>query len=102
MKSPSIKINNHEPIDLNLQAIYIASLPRRNWMKKLMDNCNFITLELQLETLIKSRQELKDENSCLRHKLVKLTQERAELIDKNSRAMAKIKRILAQLRNEVQ
>ncbi len=67
-----------------------------------MDNYDLINLELQIESLIKSREQLQTENSSLRQKLIKLTQERAELLDKNKRATSKIKRIISQLRNELQ
>lgn len=67
-----------------------------------MENFDLINLELQIESLIKSREQLLSENSSLRQKLVKLTQERAELLDKNKRAGSKIKRIISQLRNELQ
>lgn len=67
-----------------------------------MNDSEFIHLELQIETLIQSREQLKMENVSLRQKLIKLTQERAELLDKNKRAATKIKRIISQLRNELQ
>lgn len=59
-------------------------------------------LELQIETLLQTREKLLSENLSLRQKLIKLTQERAELLDKNKRAASKLKRILVQLRNEIQ
>lgn len=67
-----------------------------------MDNYDFQNFELQIELLIQSREQLKLENLSLRQKLVKLTQERAELLDKNKRAAVKIKRIISELRNEMQ
>ncbi len=59
------------------------------------------SLESQVETLLSSRFQLQDEMASLRHKLAKLTQERAELMDKNRKAAAMIKRIVSQLRNEL-
>lgn len=66
-----------------------------------MDNSDLINLALQIETLIKSREELRCENISLRQKLTKLTQERAKLLEKNKLAATKIKRIISQLRNEM-
>jgi uncharacterized protein (TIGR02449 family) len=67
-----------------------------------MNDSDLIHLELQIETLLDSREQLRIENSSLRQKLLKLTQERAELLDKNKRAATKIKRIISQLRNGIQ
>lgn len=67
-----------------------------------MENYDLLNLELRIESLIQSRQKLQCENSSLRQKLIKLTQERADLLDKNQKAAVKIKRIISQLRNEVQ
>jgi uncharacterized protein (TIGR02449 family) len=67
-----------------------------------MNDSDLIHLELQIETLLHSREQLQIENSSLRQKLLKLTQERAELLDKNKRAVTKIKRIISQLRNGIQ
>lgn len=66
------------------------------------NDSDLINLELQIETLIKSREMLRAENSLLREKLTKLTRVGAELRDKNKRATIKIKRIISQLRNELQ
>jgi uncharacterized protein (TIGR02449 family) len=67
-----------------------------------MDNFDLINLELQIESLLQAHEKLRTENLSLRQKLVKLTQERAELADTNSKAAVKIKRIISQLRNEMQ
>lgn len=67
-----------------------------------MSTFDFNHLELQIEMLIQSREKLLHENLSLRQKLIKLTQERAELIDKNKRAASKLKRMIVQLRNEIQ
>lgn len=61
---------------------------------------NYDLLFLQVESLIQSREQLKNENQSLRQKLIKLTHERALLLDKNKCAATKIKRIIAHLRDE--
>lgn len=67
-----------------------------------MDSTDLINLELQIESLLQTHEKLRNENHSLRQKLVKITQERAELLDKNQKATAKIKRIISQLRSEMQ
>lgn len=66
-----------------------------------MDHLDLINLELQIESLLQSHHKLLVENTSLRHKLIKLTQERAELVDKHRKAVIKIKRIVSQLRTEL-
>jgi uncharacterized protein (TIGR02449 family) len=61
----------------------------------------FSLLENKLESLLKLHYSLKLENQLLRQKLSKLTQERAELIEKNKKAAVKVKRIMLQLRDEI-
>lgn len=58
-------------------------------------------LESQIEALLKTHQQFRAENQLLQQKLVKLTQERAVLLEKNQKAITKIKRMVAQLRNEI-
>lgn len=67
-----------------------------------MDNLDLINLELQIETLLQTYEKLRSENGYLRQKLIKLTQERADLLDRNKQATVKIKRIISQLRSEMQ
>ncbi len=67
-----------------------------------MKNSNITKLEIQINSLIQSRNRLNDENKSLRQKLMKLTQEKAELLDKNTRAITKVKRVISQLRDELQ
>jgi uncharacterized protein (TIGR02449 family) len=67
-----------------------------------MDNIDLINLELQIESLLQTHEKLKSENHSLRQKLIKITQERAELLDKNKKAVAKVKKIISQLRSEMQ
>jgi uncharacterized protein (TIGR02449 family) len=67
-----------------------------------MDKFELINLELRLESLLKSHDQLRHENTALRQKLVKLTQERAELLATNNKTAVKIKRIISQLRSEMQ
>lgn len=67
-----------------------------------MENLDLINLELQIETLLQLHEKLKSENHSLRQKLVRINQERAELLDKNKKATSKIKRIMSQLRSELQ
>ena len=61
-----------------------------------------IHLELQIESLLESRDHLKSENNSLRHKLSKITQERAMLAEKNKTATSKIKKIIGHLKEEIQ
>jgi uncharacterized protein (TIGR02449 family) len=61
----------------------------------------FSLLENKLESLLKLHYSLNLENQLLRQKLSKLTQERAELIEKNKKAAVKVKRIMLQLRDEI-
>jgi uncharacterized protein (TIGR02449 family) len=63
-----------------------------------MDNNDLINLDLQIEYLIQTCKQLKNENSSLRQNFIKLTKENADLVDRNKRATAKIKHILSQLR----
>lgn len=58
-------------------------------------------LSTQVEVLLKSRDQLKVENLSLHQKLVKLTNERAILLDKKRKAADKLKRIISQLRNQM-
>lgn len=67
-----------------------------------MDNIDLINLELKIESLLQLHEQLRSENGYLRQKLSKLTQERAELAEKNEKAVMKIKRIISQLRSEMQ
>lgn len=67
-----------------------------------MDKVDLVNLELQIETLLQTHEKLRTENGSLRQKLSKLTQERAELVDKNNKAATKIKRIISLLRSEMQ
>lgn len=67
-----------------------------------MTEVEFVDLESKIEMLLKSRDQLKAENASLRQKLTKITQQRAELLDKNQKAAAKIRRFIEQLRNEIQ
>jgi uncharacterized protein (TIGR02449 family) len=63
-----------------------------------MDNNDLPNLDLQIEYLIRSYKQLKNENSSLRQNLIKLTKENADLVDRNKRAVASIKHIISQLR----
>lgn len=58
-------------------------------------------LSTQIETLLKSRDQLRVENLSLHQKLVKLTNERAILLDKKHKTAEKLKRIINQLRNQM-
>ena len=66
-----------------------------------MEMNNLSNLEQQIEYLILSRQQLKSENLSLQEKLIKLSNEQADLLDKNKRAAEEIKRLISQLRNEL-
>ena len=58
-------------------------------------------LELQIEHLLATYGRLYGENATLRKKLIKITQERATLLDKNKKATNHIKRMLTQLKDVV-
>lgn len=66
-----------------------------------MNDTELTKLETQIEALMKAHQLLKAENSSLRQKLVKITQERADLLERNQKASTKVKRIISQLRNDI-
>lgn len=66
-----------------------------------MNDVNLANLDQRIEALIRDRRHLKLENQSLRQKLFRLTQERAQLQDKNFMAMSKIKRVLSQLRSDI-
>lgn len=67
-----------------------------------MDKINFDHLELQLEALLQAHNKLKHDNILLRQKVKKLTQDKSELEERNKKAAAKIRRIISQLRSEMQ
>ena len=58
-------------------------------------------LEFQVDTLISSLEKLQIENQTLRGHLASMNRDRSRLRDKNQRAATKIKRIIAQLKEEV-
>lgn len=66
-----------------------------------MNDLDLTDLDLRIESLLRDRRHLKGENQSLRLKLFKLTQERAQLQDKNLVAASKIKRVLSQLRSDL-
>jgi len=66
-----------------------------------MNELSMTNLELQIEALLQDRQQLMFENSSLRKKLFKLTQERSILQKKSQVASQKIKRVITQLRSDV-
>ncbi len=66
-----------------------------------MNDLDLTDLDLRIEALLRDRRHLKMENQSLRQKLFKITQERAQLQDKNLTAASKIKRVLSQLRSDI-
>lgn len=58
-------------------------------------------LEEKINHLIATRNHLRMENTSLRKKLSRATQERAQLADKNTKATVMLKRILGRLKNEL-
>lgn len=58
-------------------------------------------LEYQVDHLLRSLERLKTENSLLRQKLANNARERSLLVAKNLQAAQKIKKIIAQLREEM-
>ena len=65
-----------------------------------MNETLLTNLELQVETLLRDRTQLLNENGLLRKKLTVSSRERGELLDKNKNAVRRIKQIATQLRNE--
>jgi uncharacterized protein (TIGR02449 family) len=65
------------------------------------NNADLSELELQIDTLVKRYQEINNENILLRSKLAKLLQEKAFLIDKKQKTIAKVKQIISQVRAEL-
>ncbi len=66
-----------------------------------MNDVELANLDQRIEALIRDRRHLKSENQSLRQKLFRITQERAQLQDKNLMAASKIKRVLSQLRSDI-
>ena len=66
-----------------------------------MNDVDLADLDQRIDALLRDRRHLKGENQSLRQKLFKLTQERAQLQDKNLIAASKIKRVLSQLRSDI-
>lgn len=66
-----------------------------------MNDVDLANLDQRIEALLRDRRHLKVENQSLRQKLFRLTQERAQLQDKNIMAANKIKRVLSQLRSDI-
>lgn len=58
-------------------------------------------LEYQVDHLLRSLERLKTENNMLRQKLANNARERSLLVEKNLYAAQKIKKIIAQLREEM-
>lgn len=59
-------------------------------------------LELQIESLLQTREKLSQENAFLRHKLTRMTQEHARLNDKTEKVSARIKKLIAQLKDDLE
>ena len=58
-------------------------------------------LEHRVDHLFRSLEHLKVENNALRKKVANQARERSLLIEKNSQAAQKIKKLIAQLREEI-
>ena len=68
-----------------------------------LSNMDLLTsLELQIESLLQLREKLSHENSSLRSKLTKITQEKATLQDKTENATVRIKKLIAQLKDDLE
>lgn len=61
----------------------------------------FTRLELVIDRLVLTHQELLRENRLLREELQKLTQQQAELLHKNQRAAVQVKQVIHKLREEI-
>jgi len=59
-------------------------------------------LELQIESLMQAREKLAQENEFLRHKLTRVTQERAKLQDKTEKVGTRIKKLIAKLKDDLE
>lgn len=66
-----------------------------------MNDVDLANLDVQIDALLRDRRNLRMENQSLRLKLFRLTQERAQLHDKNLIAASKIKRVISQLRSDL-
>lgn len=58
-------------------------------------------LEHRVDHLLRSFERLKVENNALRQKVVNQARERSLLVEKNSQAAQTIKKLIAQLREEI-
>ena len=58
-------------------------------------------LEYQVDHLLRALEQLKIENNTLRQKLANSVRERGHLIEKNGNTIAKIKTIIAQLKEDM-
>ena len=58
-------------------------------------------LEFQVDTLLSNLEKLQIENQGLRSQLTHSNRERTHLKEKNQKAVVKIKRIIAQLKDEI-
>jgi len=66
-----------------------------------MNETELMNLEMQIEALIYSKSQMKQENVSLRKQLTKMTQKHAQQLTKNEHATGKIKSIIKQLRNHL-
>ena len=68
-----------------------------------LSNMDLLTnLELQIESLLQVRDKLSQENYSLRHKLTKTTQDRAKLQNKTERTTNRIKKLISQLKDDLE
>lgn len=67
-----------------------------------LSNMDLLTsLELQIESLLAHHSKLSQENDSLRDKLTKATQDRAKLQGKTEKAASRIKKLIAQLKDDL-
>jgi uncharacterized protein (TIGR02449 family) len=59
------------------------------------------TLESQIDTFVKSYQRLSLENSSMRKKMTTLSNEYSSLLDKKKKVAESLKKIIAQLKDEL-
>lgn len=66
-----------------------------------MDTVQLNDLEYQIDTILKSLERLKAENTSLRHRLNISVREKSQLQERNQRAANKVKQIMRQLKEEM-
>jgi len=67
-----------------------------------MDTAQLTELELQVDFLLRTVEELKAENKSLRQRVASAVQDRSELQERHAQATGAIKTIIGQLKEELE